>query len=257
MEENKKLYNSPLAIKAYYHRTGITAGEISILNYLVRNKKDIKMLDIGIGCGRTYERFSESVIEYTGIDYSEAMIKACKNKFEYAKNCFYVSDARNLSNWQDNSFDFILFSFNGIDFVDENDRKQIYCEIKRTTVNHALFAFSSHNLYNLPKLFKFKIPKNPLNYLPEYKRYHFIAKSNPSLKELLEKNIAIIKDGDLYNEETSYCYIKPEYQINQLRDLGINVIGVFSDYSDREYPLTTNWKNIDEPWYYFLCQIIK
>ncbi|MFH2141737.1 MAG: class I SAM-dependent methyltransferase [Bacteroidota bacterium] len=256
MEENQIVYNSQLAIKTYFQRTGLSPGEIFILNYITGISKNIKMLDIGIGCGRTFEGFSKKVSEYTGIDYSDAMVKACKQKFENAKDSFSVSDARNLCQWADGIFDFILFSFNGIDCVNQEGRIKVFNEIKRVGKNQSFFAFSSHNLYSISKLFRFKIPKNPFNYLPEYKRYRFTIKSNQSLNTLFEKGIAEIKDGDI-NKETSYCYVKPDFQINQLESLGFEMVGVYSDQKNMEYPMTTDWKSITEPWLYYLCQIIK
>lgn len=256
MEENRRIYNSQLAVNTYYKRTGLTPGEFSILNQVVKDNKEIKMLDIGIGCGRTYEGFRKYVAEYIGIDYSEAMIKVCKEKFELDKDCFFLSDARNLSGLYENVFDFILFSFNGIDCVNETDRVQIFKEVKRVAKNKAMLAFSSHNLFNVTKLFKFRIPKNPFNYLPEYKQHKFIKNANPAIETILKREISVIKDGDL-NKETEYCYVKPDFQIDQLKSLGFDVVEIFSDQRNFTYPLTTDWKNITEPWLYYLCQINK
>jgi SAM-dependent methyltransferase len=256
MEGNQKAYNSSLAIKTYYSRVGLTMGEIPILKYLIEKKKNVKMLDIGIGCGRTFEAFSQNVNEYIGIDYSNLMIEACKEKFKNSEDVFFMSDARNMANFSDSTFDFILFSFNGIDCVNKEERIQIFKEIKRVAKNTALFAFSSHNLYNIPKLFKFKIPKNPFNYLLEYRRNHFTKNSNQPLESLLEKDIVIIRDGDI-NHETSYCYVNPEFQLKQLCDLGFEIKGIYSDFKNYAYPLNSNWPSVSEPWLYYLCQIIK
>lgn len=256
MENNQIVYNSGLAIKTYYTREGLTPGEISVQNYLSGIQGKIKMLDIGIGCGRTFEVFSKRVDEYVGVDYSDAMVRACKEKFEHSKDCFFVSDARDLNQWSDSVFDFILFSFNGIDCVNQEGRIQVFNEIKRVGKNKSIFAFSSHNLYNINKLFRFKIPKNPFNFIPEYKRYHFTVKANLPLSTLLENGISEIKDGDI-NKETSYCYVKPDFQINQLKSMGFSMIGIYSDLKNTEYPLTTEWESVTEPWLYYLCQINK
>jgi len=53
--------------------------------------------------------------EYIGVDYSAEMIAACCQKFPDL--VWQVADARNLEQFADNYFDFILFSFNGIDYI--------------------------------------------------------------------------------------------------------------------------------------------
>lgn len=256
MGKNQEVYNSPLAISTYFQRTGLTIGENAILNCLKKAGNKINMLDIGIGCGRTYEAFSGKIDKYTGIDYSEAMISACMKKFANSGDCFHIADARNLTNWTDNTFDFILFSFNGIDCVDENDRIKVFNEIKRVGKDHSLFAFSSHNMYSVPKLFKFKIPKNPFNYIPEYRRYKHVVNSNKPLNNILETGISVISDGDI-NKNTSYCYVKPDFQISQLESMGFEVLKVLSDQKEISFPLTSDWTQISEPWLYYLCKIKK
>jgi ubiquinone/menaquinone biosynthesis C-methylase UbiE len=41
----------------------------------------MKMLDIGVGRGRTTMHFAQAAEEYWAIDYSEEMIAACRERF--------------------------------------------------------------------------------------------------------------------------------------------------------------------------------
>ena len=75
----------------------------------------MKMLDIGVGGGRTTLHFAPLVKEYVGIDYSQNMIKACQERF--AQVSFQTADARSMGIFKDSTFDFILFSYNGIDYI--------------------------------------------------------------------------------------------------------------------------------------------
>jgi SAM-dependent methyltransferase len=44
------------------------------------------------------------------------------------------------------NFDFILFSFNGIDYVPACDRNAVFRELRRVGSKGGLFFFSTHNL---------------------------------------------------------------------------------------------------------------
>src|SRR5439155_4896171 len=55
-------------------------------------------------------------------------------------------DARDLGVFEKSSFDFILFSFNGLDYANHQDRKTILASIRRALRASGLFVFSAHNL---------------------------------------------------------------------------------------------------------------
>ena len=52
----------------------------------------------------------------------------------------------NLSMFDSASFDFVLFSYNGIDTMSHVNRLRVFDEVFRLLVSGGLFAFSSHNL---------------------------------------------------------------------------------------------------------------
>jgi ubiquinone/menaquinone biosynthesis C-methylase UbiE len=76
---------------------------------------NLKILDIGVGGGRTTKYLLPISSDYTGVDYVPEFIARVKRKYE--KGNFLVSDARDLKEFTDGSFDFVLFSYNGIDVV--------------------------------------------------------------------------------------------------------------------------------------------
>ena len=155
-ENNKKAYNSDKVVKNYTEKFFLFKGEHNLIERLKSNSNNGKMLDIGIGTGRTTHFFAKYSDKYVGIDYAANMIKFAKEKYKDKSNCsFYELDATNMSIFNDNEFDFILFSFNGLDCVTIDDRIKILKEIKRVAKNGAIFSYSTHNIYNIPKLFKF------------------------------------------------------------------------------------------------------
>ena len=107
---------------------------------LVRSKR---VLDLGVGGGRTVGLLSLLTDHYIGVDYSPEMVAACRAR--YPDKDFRVVDARDMSVFEDGSFEFVFFSYNGIDTVGEQDRTKIYQEVHRVLTEEGLFAFSTLN----------------------------------------------------------------------------------------------------------------
>ncbi|CAA9494689.1 MAG: hypothetical protein AVDCRST_MAG67-1598 [uncultured Solirubrobacteraceae bacterium] len=109
-----------------------------------------RMLDVGVGAGRTSAHLMERVREYVGIDCSAAMVQRCHERFAGrmpVTASFRQADVRTLVDFDEGSFDFVLFSFNGLDTVgDGSERAQALRAIARVCAPGALFCFSAHNL---------------------------------------------------------------------------------------------------------------
>ena len=121
----------------------LTASEKLLLrkyNDFIERKQ---VLDIGIGGGRTTAYLLPISGNYYGIDYSSAMVDFTKERFPKAN--ISCRDARDLSCFENGVFDFVLFSFNGIDCVEHEDRIRIMSEVKRIMKDSGVFMFSSHN----------------------------------------------------------------------------------------------------------------
>jgi SAM-dependent methyltransferase len=107
---------------------------------LVRSKR---VLDLGVGGGRTVGLLALLTDQYIGVDYSPDMVAACQAR--YPNKDFRVVDGRDMSMFEDGSFEFVFFSYNGIDAVDEQGRKRIYEEIQRILTEDGIFVFSTLN----------------------------------------------------------------------------------------------------------------
>ena len=68
---------------------------------------------------------------------------------------------RHLSAFEDAYFDFVLFSFNGIDSVEHRERLVILREIRRVLKEGGYFGFSTLNLNSWQLKPPFKFSKNP------------------------------------------------------------------------------------------------
>jgi ubiquinone/menaquinone biosynthesis C-methylase UbiE len=107
-------------------------------------KPGMSVLDLGVGGGRTTAYLSRVASRYVGVDYSEPMIDACRSKFPDLH--FMLADASDLSAFPNSTFDAIVFSFNGLDYV-VPDKKRLRClqECSRVLRDQGVLIFSSHN----------------------------------------------------------------------------------------------------------------
>ena len=76
MDENQSLFSGQVSM--YRGELYIEPAEAQILRLFRGRWQDMDVLDIGVGAGRTAFIFAAIARTYVGIDYSEEMIKACK-----------------------------------------------------------------------------------------------------------------------------------------------------------------------------------
>ena len=139
-------YRAPEVV-GYYAREGeIFPGERDIYDRYVRS--GWKILDLGVGAGRTTSYLSDRAERYVGIDFSPEMVEYCTKKFRHLE--FYVADASDLSAFSDSSFDCVVFSYNGIDCLYPHERRSAcISECARVLASGGMFIFSSHNARSL------------------------------------------------------------------------------------------------------------
>ena len=257
---NQSAYAAPHIVNHYAQLNLLQPAEKAVLDLLKRQGSTIKMLDIGVGGGRTTLHFSAISSEYVGIDYSAEMISACKQRFNNAAAShvsFEVCDARDLSRFADHSFDFILFSFNGIDYVSHDDRLNILKEINRVGKSGGHFCFSSHNLQGLEQQFDFRkqIGLNPLKTyvnLAMAALLHWFNRS-VSVIQLRASDYVIVRD-ESHNFRLKTYYIRPKEQIHQLGS-GFKDFRVYSWKQEVEIKSKKELASICDLWLYYLCTL--
>jgi SAM-dependent methyltransferase len=139
---NLGVYNAPDVVTHYAGLDYLTPAEQLLFETHI--KPGTFVLDLGVGGGRTTPYLSKIASTYVGMDYSEEMIRACRTKFP--KLQFKVQDAADLSMFADESFDSIVFSFNGIDYLVPSEKRQrCLHECYRVLKRGGTFIFSCHN----------------------------------------------------------------------------------------------------------------
>lgn len=121
---------------------GLTAPEKYCLD-LVPVSRRHSILDIGVGAGRTAVPLSKMFEKYIGIDYSDNMIAAARTLFPAID--LRAMDARELDFSE--IFDCVMFSYNGIDYVDYNERQLILRQVANVLRPGGYFIYSTHNLH--------------------------------------------------------------------------------------------------------------
>jgi ubiquinone/menaquinone biosynthesis C-methylase UbiE len=263
-DNNQTVYTSQGIVQHYAQLNALQPAEATILDRLKSQLKDqpnLKMLDIGVGGGRTTMHFAPIVSDYVGIDYSSEMVAACHQRFLSVDPSiqFMVCDARDMRQFADNSFDFMLFSFNGIDYVSHVDRLQILQEIHRVGKPGSHFCFSSHNLAGFEREFSLshQLRFNPLTTYVNLVMLAILRGCNRSLTRdaLKAVDYAIIRD-ESHNFRLNTYYIRPQYQLVQLAPHFHN-IQIYSWQQGHELTSMTDGAAIADLWLYYLCQIQK
>jgi ubiquinone/menaquinone biosynthesis C-methylase UbiE len=147
-DPSQQLYEDPETVQYYADRQQLLFSEETLLARAKTNITGKRVLDVGVGAGRTAPHLVNlQPASYVGVDYSSNMVENCRKRFPTFD--FRVADARSMPEFADGSFDFIYFSWNGIDSVDYEGREAVVREAFRLLVPGGMFAFSSANGRNL------------------------------------------------------------------------------------------------------------
>ncbi|MGM0366615.1 MAG: class I SAM-dependent methyltransferase [Actinomycetota bacterium] len=266
MLDHKVLYNSIEVSRDYGRRDYIEAPEQAILEKLKNWLPGARMLDMGVGGARTTKYFAPLAKQYTGADYAPSMVDICRAKYG-GRYKFVECDVRDMGCFGDGSFDFVLFSYNGIDSFSHQNRMSALKEIARVLSPGGYFAFSSHNLdwSRLTDLFRLKgsnLKKEGGHlaklgcYARQSCRALRLSLLNRSLfmEDLIQK-LRKNERGSLYdnslNGKASIYYITRREQAKQLHGAGFADITTFGP-SGME---TGDSEELNRgAWIYYLCR---
>jgi SAM-dependent methyltransferase len=246
---NQRVYQSGSVAEHYAGLSDLFPAERILLNRLEQSLPAMRMLDLGVGGGRTSVHFAHRVKSYLGLDYSASMIEGCRKRFPDppANVAFTVGDARSLTACADASFDLILFSYNGLDYVGHEDRHLVFREMRRLLAPGGRLCFSTHNLMSLG------LPAGPgdRGWRARFRRLA-IRFLNGDLRALRQGSYAVIRDDGCHFRLRTF-YVRPSEQASQLRSLGLGDVKI-SAPDGRELDAADPDGAADE-WLYYLARL--
>lgn len=254
---NLKAYQAHDVVQEYAAAMHLQKSEQAILKLLEGRLSRMSMLDIGVGGGRTTLHFARLVQRYVGIDFSDTMVQACRERFAGWPDhvSFATGDARDLSAFPDETFDFVLFSFNGIDYMSHGDRLATLAEIRRVGKCGGLFCFSTHNLQSLPNRLSLRrcLSAGFRNLGSEILYWARLRLANPGVtaRSLLQRSYGIYNDG-AHDFRLKTYYIRPDEQIRQLGTF-FDDIAIFEKSTGNRIEDPSAWGSTTDPWIYYLC----
>jgi SAM-dependent methyltransferase len=248
-EVNRRAYASN-AVRSWYQELAfLQDAELAILEKITPQIKDRPLLDIGIGGGRTTGILLSISRDYVGIDYAPDLVRAAKGKYPEAN--ISCRDARDLTCFDDATFDFVLVSNNGLDYMVHEDRISVLKEIFRVLGKNGLFMFSTHNrdykdFDRLP--WQQGLSLDP-NFLKNCAHALFYLPKHLKLKQYARQTEthAVINDNAHGYSLLTY-YISINRQTEQLAQLGF--------VATEAYELAGNVRQSDRtsPWIYYLTR---
>jgi|SRR5690349_3990214 len=153
---------------------GLNSQERAALESVAAVVRGKRILDIGVGAGRTVRPLLAISEDYVGVDYTPQMIEHCRAQFPGIR--FEAADARDMRAFAPESFDLVFFSCNGICMVDHEGRMAILGEVRRVLAPNGVFIFSTTNrnsaeyesVYSFPD---FQATTNPAKWLVRAGRF--------------------------------------------------------------------------------------
>lgn len=138
---NREQFDAADVVEDYVQMEGLTPTEDELFERHV--PAGARILDLGVGAGRTTPWLHQRGSSYVGIDYAPAMVDAAQKLHPDAD--LRVGDAADLSDFADGAFDVVVFSYNGIDYLADEARHRALDEIRRVLVPGGTYVFSTHN----------------------------------------------------------------------------------------------------------------
>lgn len=248
---NKEFYKNAKIVLSY-KRSGLQLPEEIIFIKYGNRFWNKRILDIGCGGGRTTSVLKNVSAKYIGVDYSQDMVDLCRDRFPDVP--FQQCDARNIEQFDDESFDLVVFSLNGLDCMSHEDRLRTLGEMRRVLCPNELLIFSSHNRHyrHAKRMPALTGSRNPVTLMRSVLKYGNSWKNHLRNRrwQSSQSEYAIINDSG-HEYRCLHYYISKEDQVAQLKAVKFNVLDMFDAQGD-----TTDLGDNDEasPWIYYVAE---
>ncbi|WP_210438907.1 class I SAM-dependent methyltransferase [Nocardioides xinjiangensis] len=187
-----------------------------------------RVLDLGVGAGRTTPLLMPLSRTYVGVDYSPPLVHAARERFPDAD--LRVGDARSMPWIEPASIDVVVFSFNGIDTMGSDDRALVLAEVFRVLRPGGWFLFSSHNqdAHGYRRLARFERPRLSRVWLKRTARRLSALARHARMRrdEVFGDGWSIIND-EAHDYRLMHFYATKEYQEQALAGAGFELAQVY------------------------------
>lgn len=225
------------ALDAYLRWRGLKPAEQAAFDLISSEVQDQAILDIGVGGGRTVEATRAISKDYVGVDYSPEMVSLCQKQFPDVD--FRHADARDLSQFSDESFSLVVFACEGICMVDHEGRLKIMSEVLRILKPNGIFVFSTFNQESYAHDRPFQFPPfdfsfNPIKTLVRALRFikftllRYKNRRSNRKHDVRGTDYSIINDI-FHHYTTMIYYISQEQQCLQLVNTGFTANPIVLD----------------------------
>jgi SAM-dependent methyltransferase len=232
-ERNKAVYHAR-GVSRSYTASSLDRVESIVLLHYQPAIADKSVLDLGVGAGRTIDFLRPLARRYVCLDYSPEMVDVVHDSWPDVE--VRLADMRDLSDWSNGAFDFVLATKNLLDTVSHEDRLTTLREVRRALSPGGLFVFSSHNRrYELagrgPRL---NYSRNPVTQLALLARYVVQIKNHWSVdrQRRVEQDYALLDDSG-HDYACLHYYVDRPTQRRQLEDARFELVDVFDSSGKR------------------------
>lgn len=225
---NRAIMASGRVVSGYSRSSGLAEPEQAALARIADEARGKPILDLGVGGGRTVAPLRAISEDYLGVDYTEAMVTACRRAYPGVR--FEHADARDMHGVKDASIFLAFFSCNGLGMVGHADRLRILKEVRRVLMPGGMFLFSTHNLASDDARAGFKLPDPELTLNPARLAVRLLRFGRRTATRVYNRRrfAKLVEHGDgwsVINDEchdygTMLYYVDLKEQRRQLRDAG-------------------------------------
>lgn len=252
---NRETFGRAATVRRYASLERLFPAEATLLSRLAPELRSARLLDLGVGGGRTTPHFAPACAAYLGVDYAPGMVAACRERFagRFPAEAFAVADARALPAEWTGAFGAVLFSYNGLDFLDGAERAQALREIARVAAPGAWFLFSSHNLNAVAAALAWPAAPGLRGKLAGALDHACYRLLNPGLHGVLGGSQGVLRDRGNRLRARNH-YIRPAAQARQLEEHGFALVDAYPALAEAPFPDRAAADASDAPWIYYLAR---
>lgn len=250
-ERNMEVFASP-RVAAWYLDQALDPAERRLLADWEGDYAGKRVLDLGIGTGRTTAMLAPYAAYYLGIDISEAMLAQARANFPHAD--LRLMDIRAIGALPAGTHDYVLASYAVLDVFEHDERTAILAAAHGALRRGGLFVFSFHNLrWRLAgKPPQPPVALNPLRLARDLRQYA-IGRRNYAARAGLERRSedhAMLRDM-AHQWRAVFHYTTLKAQIAEVEAIGFEVTAVIgADGRD----MARDEDGVDDPMPHLRCR---